>query len=835
MTHDLIGTYRIQLRPEFGFRETARIVPYLQRLGVSHVYLSPVFEAAPGSTHGYDVVDPNALRSELGGRAGFDELLAALDEHDLGLVLDIVPHHMAASAENPWWWSVLELGRDSPYASHFDIDWDPPEQRLRGTLLLPVLGDHYGRVLEAGELRLAHEDHQLVVRYFEHVAPLSPDTAEEVWAEAGRTGRPVEEILDQINRDVDRLDDLLSRQHHRFARWQAAAHELDYRRFFDVDSLVALRSERPAVFDDTHRLVRELAASEQVDGLRVDHVDGLRDPEAYLSRLRAAAPGTWLTVEKILRPHESIPDTWSADGTTGYDFLAAAGGVLLDAAGVDRLIEGYALVTADDATYEETKTAAKREVLREALAADVDRVVERLLRVCEHNRRSRDFTRTELRQAIDALCVQAPGYRSYVRPGLEPTESDRRFIGIMIDAARVARPDLDDGIFEFLRSVLLGELSGENEAEFVARFQQLTGPVAAKGEEDTAFYRWMPLLCLNEVGVEPDEAVVSVSAFHDDCADRQSRRPTGMLTTSTHDTKRSEDVRARLAVLSERPDEWIEAVQRWCAHNERHRDAELDAPDSRDEWFIYQTLLGAHPLPFERAWPVIEKSLRESKRRTSWIRVNEDYEDATRSFLKSVLEDEAFQRDFGAFVSELVEPGRINSLTLTTLRLLCPGVPDTYQGTELWDLSLVDPDNRRAVEYGQREALLGSIDQTDAADLWASDVDSGAAKFALVRAGLALRRRHADVFTGARSSYSPLDVTGLDADRVVAFERGGVVAAVVPRLPRSGLPDDAIVTLPDGGWTNALTDEQHAGDVAFGKLRGGFPVALLERDDQPVG
>src|SRR4051794_7253183 len=834
MTRERIGTYRLQLRPEFGFRDAATLVPYLRRLGVSHLYLSPVFEAAPGSTHGYDVVDPNALRDELGGRAEFDELLAALDEHELGLVLDIVPHHMAAGADNPWWWSVLELGRDSPYALHFDIDWDPPEQRLRGTLLLPVLGDHYGRVLEAGELRLAHERDQLVVRYFEHLAPLSPDTAEEVWAQAGRTGRPVEEVLDEINRDIDRLDDLLSRQHHRFARWQTAANELDYRRFFDVDSLVALRSERPAVFDDTHRLIRELAASEQVDGLRVDHVDGLRDPDAYLSRLRAAAPGSWITVEKILQPDETIPEVWSTDGTTGYDFLAVAGGVLLDAAGVERLVDGYASVTGDDATYADTKAVARREVLREALAADVERVVERLLRVCKHNRRSRDFTRTELRQAVVALCIHAPGYRSYVRPGIEVTESDRRFIESMVEHARAARPDLDAGIFAFVHSVLLGELTGEDEAEFVARFQQLTGPVAAKGEEDTSFYRWMPLLCLNEVGVEPDHAVVPVSAFHEDCLDRQRRWPSGMLTTSTHDTKRGEDVRARLAVLCERPDDWIAAVERWRAHNERHRDVDLDAPDARDEWFIYQMLAGAFPLPLERAWPAIEKSLRESKRRTSWVRVNEGYEQATRSFLQSVLTDDAFTRDFTAVVSDLVEPGRVNSLALTTLRLLGPGVPDTYQGTELWDLSLVDPDNRRAVDYAERAALLAFLEQTPAADMWTSDPDSGAAKLALIRACLRLRRRHPAAF-GPEGSYAALGVSGADAARVVAFSRGDAVIAVIPRLPRLGSPDDAIVVLPEGNWVNALTDAHHTGEVAFGKLRGGFPVAVLQRDGDPVG
>ena len=835
MTRERTGTYRLQLRPGFGFRETATIAPYLHRLGVSHLYLSPIFEATSGSTHGYDIVNPNEVRAELGGREGFDELLGVLEREGLGLVLDIVPHHMAATAENAWWWSVLELGRDSPFAFHFDIDWDPPEQRLRGTLLLPVLGDHYGRVLEAGELRLAFERGQPVVRYHEHVAPLSPETADELWAEAGRRGQRVEEIIDEVNADVDRLDALLARQHHRFARWQTAAHELDYRRFFDIDSLVAMRSERPAVFDDTHRLIRELAAADRVDGLRVDHVDGLRDPEAYLSRLRALAPDAWITVEKILRPQEATPDTWPVDGTSGYDFLALAGGVLLDKGGVEQLVEGYAALTGDE-SYADTQRAARREALRDSLAADVERVVELLLRVCDHNRRSRDFTRSELRQAVVELCVHAPTYRSYVRPAAIPLDADRTFVDMMLTGARGEDTELDADIFDFLRTLLLGELAGDDESGFLARFQQLTGPVAAKGEEDTAFYRWIPLLCLNEVGIEPDRAVVSVAEFHERCERLQRRWPATMTTTSTHDTKRGEDVRARLAVLSEMPDEWLAAVQRWRSMNERLRDRELDAPDAVDEWFLYQTLAGAHPLPIDRAWPAIEKSLRERKRRTSWVRVNEPYERATRSFLEAVLADESFMADFAAIVSRLVEPGHVNALAQATLRLLGPGVPDTYQGTELWDSNLVDPDNRRPVDYGERDEALRVVEHSSAADLWESarDREHGWPKLALVRACLRLRRTHSEVF-GRDGTYSPLEVSGTGANRVVAFTRSGRVVTVVPLRPLAGPPDEAEIALPEGEWTSVFTDDRHVGAVSFGKLRGGFPVAVLERDFEPVG
>ncbi|MEY2458421.1 MAG: (1-_4)-alpha-D-glucan 1-alpha-D-glucosylmutase, partial [Acidimicrobiaceae bacterium] len=664
MTRDLVGTYRIQLRAEFGFREAAEIVPYLHDLGVSHLYLSPSFEAVSGSTHGYDIVDPNRLRAELGGADAFNDLVTVAHAKGLGIVLDIVPHHMAAAPDNAWWWSVLELGRESPYAMHFDIDWDPPERRLRGTILLPVLGDHYGRVLEAGQLQLARDaGGQLVARYYEHVAPLSPDTADELWAEAGRRGCAIDAVLDEVNRDIDRLDAILERQHHRFARWQASAHELDYRRFFDIDSLVALRTERPAVFDDTHGLTRELVLGGKVDGLRVDHVDGLRDPEGYLSRLRAIAPDAWITVEKIVRPPETIPDGWAVDGTTGYDFLAMAAGVLVDPAGVAGLVQGYADITGDASTYDEARVVARREALRDSLDADLERVVAILMRVCERNRRWRDFTRNELRDAVSEVCVHATAYRSYVRPGVEPTEDDRRFVDRAIDGALEARPDLDPDLLDLLRQLLLGHLAGDDESTLTARFQQLTGPVAAKGEEDTAFYRWVPLLCLNEVGTDPELPALSVEQFHDRCRALQRDWPTTMLTTSTHDTKRSEDTRARLAVLSEVSDEWMATVTRWCEANDRHRDRGLDAPDRRDEWFIYQTLVGAHPLPLDRAWPVIEKSLRESKRRTDWVRINEGYEAATHRFVESLLSDEEFLTELDRFVTSIDEPGRINSLS----------------------------------------------------------------------------------------------------------------------------------------------------------------------------
>ncbi|HEV3225624.1 MAG TPA: malto-oligosyltrehalose synthase [Acidimicrobiales bacterium] len=833
MTRPLIGTYRLQLRPDFGFDEATAIVPYLARLGVSHVYLAPCFEATPGSTHGYDVVDPNSVRGELGGRPAFDRLVRAARGAGLGVVLDIVPHHMAATAANAWWWSVLELGRDSPYASHFDIDWDPPERRLRGSVLLPVLGDHYGRVLEGGELKLSRDGDRLVVRYHEHTAPLSPDTADELWAIAGRRGSGIDPVLDDVNADIDRLDALLDRQHHRFARWQAAAHELDYRRFFDIDSLVALRSERPAVFEETHRLTHALVADGSVDGLRIDHLDGLRDPQEYLERLRKLAPDAWIVAEKILQPGESTPLTWPIDGTTGYDFLAGAAGLLVDAGGVDALVRAYEEFTGDAETYAEARLGARREALRESLDADLERVVSLLVRVCERNRRWRDFTRSELRDALAEVCVHGPAYRSYVVHGVEPSDADRAFVGRSIAGARATRPDLDPDLLDLIGQLLLGDFHGEDETGLVARFQQLTGPVAAKGEEDTAFYRWTPLLCLNEVGTEPDRPTMTVAAFHERAEEQQHHWPLTMLTTSTHDTKRSEDVRARLAVLSELPAEWVATVHEWSTANDRHRDLSLDAPDRRDEWFIYQTLVGGHPLPLDRAWTVIEKSLREAKRRTSWTRVSADYEQATRRFVESILADADFRAELERLDAAIADAGYVNALTQLALRLFSPGVPDTYQGTELWDSSLVDPDNRRAVDFDARSRALDTVRSTPAAELWRRHRAAGLPKLALLHAGLTLRRRRPDA-VGRDGGYESIAVRGESEDRVVAFTRGDEIGVVAPRLPLHGLADDAVIGLPAGAWRNVLNGEVVAGDVAFGRLRADFPVALLERDLDPV-
>jgi (1->4)-alpha-D-glucan 1-alpha-D-glucosylmutase len=829
MARPLVATYRLQLRPGFGFAEAAEVVTYLAALGISHLYLSPVFEAVRGSTHGYDVVDCNRLREELGGEDAFTALAHTAHEHGLGIVADIVPHHMAADAENTWWWSVLSLGEESPFAQHFDIDWDPPTRRLRGSVLLPVLGDHYGRVLESGELRLERDkDGALVARYYEHVAPLSPETADEIWAIADRRGTDVDDVLAEINADRDRVDAILDRQHHRFARWQSANHELDYRRFFDIDSLVALRSERADVFVDSHELTLRLVLEGQVDGLRVDHVDGLRDPAGYLERLRSHAPEAWIVVEKILRPSEALP-AWPIDGTTGYDFLAITGGLLADPDGVAELEKTYRRFTSVEHDYPQVRLDARREALVESLDTDLERLVAILVRVCEGRRRWRDFTRTELREALVEVIIRFGVYRSYVRPGAVVDHADRVLVEEAVDATARDAPGIDLDLLDLLRLLFTGSLEGDAEAEVVARFQQLTGPVAAKGEEDTAFYRWTPLLALNDVGSEPDQPLIGPSDFHTACAMRQEGWPLTMTATSTHDTKRSEDVRARLLLLSEIPDVWSSASAHWAATNNRHRDVEADAPDRQDEWFIYQTLVGAHPLDVDRAWAVIEKSLRESKRRTSWLNTDDQYEQATRRFVERIMSDDDFVPALDQFVSPMIEPGRVNSLTLVTLRMLAPGVPDTYQGTDLWDESLVDPDNRRPVDFAARAKLFESIEARSAADLWQHDRDSGAPKLALLRECLRLRATHPDAF-GVAGSYRPLVVGGAETEHVVAFIRGDAIAVAVPRFVMRPAFDDIRVTLPAGSWRNVLTGTDHeVGPLAFTDLAGEFPVAVLER------
>ncbi|HEX3126962.1 MAG TPA: malto-oligosyltrehalose synthase, partial [Thermoanaerobaculia bacterium] len=850
--------------------------PYLAALGVSHLYCSPYLQAASGSTHGYDVTDPTRVNEELGGAEGHERLCKALGEHGLGQVLDIVPNHMAidpkkGEPENVWWWDVLENGPSSRYASYFDVDWDPPQERFRNTVVLPILGDHYGRVLEAGEMKLVRREGSFEIHYFDHRMPVSPRSLDSLLAEAagrcdstdlafladalGRlpiatatdresvarrhrdkevvrrqlarlfedqpeVARAVDAVVEETNTDPDRLDALLSRQNYRPAFWRTAGRELDYRRFFDVHTLAGLRTEDERVFADTHALVLDLVRRGVLDGLRIDHPDGLRDPEQYFRRLREAAPEAWIVVEKILEPGEPLPESWPVDGTTGYDFLNLIGGLFVDPEGEGSLTGLYTELTGASADWPQLVWEKKHLVLDQLLAAEVNRVAEIFLQVCERHRRYRDYLRHELREAIREVAACFPVYRSYVRAEAgEVGPQDVEHIQTAIEAARARRPDLPSDLFDFFRSLLILEIRGPVESELVMRFQQLTGPVMAKGVEDTAFYNFHRLISLNEVGGDPSRFGIPPEEVHRALAEAW---PRAMLASSTHDTKRSEDVRARLALLSEIPEHWGEAVRRWSARGERHR-----PPDPDVEYLLYQTLVGAWPIETERVAAYMEKAAREAKGATAWTRVDPGYEAALRSFVEGVLGDRELIRDLESFVAGLVEPGRINSLAQTLIKLTAPGVPDLYQGTELWDLSLVDPDNRRPVDHEKRYRLLRDLDGEPESIL--ARMDEGLPKLWLIRQALHLRRHRPELFAG---DYRPLIPRGEKAAHAFSFVRGAGVITVVPRLVMKLAGDwkDTSLDLPAGNWRNVLTGEElTGGEIRMADLLRRFPVALLSQ------
>jgi len=876
------ATYRVQLHAGFTFDDAAAIVDYLADLGVSHLYCSPFLQATPGSTHGYDVVDHHRLNAELGGEPAYARLCQALAARGMSQLVDIVPNHMAISGrENAWWWDVLENGPSSRYASYFDIDWDPPEERLRLRVLMPILGDHIGRAIERGEIRLAREGGSFVRRYFDHVVPVSPrsldellmpvadqvgsdhlasmahalgrlppsiatdrDSVEERHRDKEVLRENLAELFDQhpdiataadeavaaLNADPDALDALLERQNYRLAYWRVAGQELDYRRFFDITTLIGLHSESLFVFADTHEKMIELVRDGHVAGLRVDHIDGLRQPAEYLRLLRqAAGPDTYVVVEKILEADEQVPEGWAVNGTTGYDFTARVNGLFVDPAGEAPLTELYGSFTGDAMVdYQALVHENKHLVMREVLAADINRLTNMLVRVCERHRRYRDYTRPELQLAIQEILANLDVYRTYVRPGgAPPSEEDVARVGAATARAVAHCPDADPDLFAFVGEVLLRRVDGELEDDFALRFQQLSGAVMAKGVEDTTFYQYHRLVSLNEVGGDPGRFGTTVDAFHHANARVAERWPGALLATSTHDTKRSEDVRARISLLSEIPDEWGAAVSRWAAMNERHKLAGL--PDGNAEYLLYQVLVGAHPLDADRARAFMEKASREAKQHTSWINPEPAYDQALAHFVDGVVADRDFAADLDAFIVPLVEAGRTTSLAQTLLKLTSPGVPDIYQGTELWDLSLVDPDNRRPVDYDLRRELLDKVRSASADEVmhWADD---GGPKLWLTERALAVRHRFAAFFaTGA--TYRPLGATGDHAGRVVAFVRGDDIVVIVPRLVmglRAGWGDTA-VDLPAGQWTDTLGGAAVLGPVGLQELLADFPVALLVR------
>jgi (1->4)-alpha-D-glucan 1-alpha-D-glucosylmutase len=879
----ILATYRVQFGPELGFDDAAAMVAYLSDLGVSHLYCSPYLQAAPHSTHGYDVVDYHRVSDDLGGAAAHGRLCAALARNRMGQILDIVPNHMAITGpDNPWWWDVLENGPSSTYAAYFDVDWQAPEERLRNMVLIPVLGDQYGRVLDAREVQLVRKGGNFEIHYYDHACPVAPRSLAPLLAAAAerchsddlafiadaldwmplptvtdRTsvdrrhrdkavlGRQITRLIsedqavadaidasiEELNANPDALHALLERQNYRLAFWRTAQRELGYRRFFDINSLAGLRMEDELVFRDTHKLIFGWLRDGTLDGVRVDHIDGLREPEQYLGRLRAAAPQSYVAVEKILEPGEHLRESWPIEGTTGYDFLNLAGGLMIDPAGEAPLTDFYAEFTGESPEFAALAHEKKLLVMRDVLGSDIGRLTALFLEVCEAHRHHRDHTRHEIHEALLETIAHFTVYRTYVDAmDGKITEEDTRVISRAIDAAKARRPDLDGGLFDFLADVLTLRTRGHAETELVMRFQQVTGPVMAKAVEDTAFYCFNRLACLNEVGSDPTRFGVPPEQFFRECAATQARWPRTMLATSTHDTKRSGDVRARISLLSEIPREWTAAVRRWSAINDSHRTGEY--PDRNIEYLLYQTVVGAWPIEVQRLSAFITKAAREAKTHTSWTSPNAAYEDALGRFVSETLADEQFAADLESFVAPLIVPARINALAQTLLKLCAPGVPDLYQGSELWDLSLVDPDNRRPVDYALRRRLLAETKTMTVEQVWAR-IDDGLPKMWTIRQALALRRRRPDLF-GVGASFEPIRARGSRANHVVAFSRGGAALAIVPRLVMGlgGNWDETSIELPAGSWSNAMTGGTFSGgEVAMRDLLARFPVALLAREN----
>jgi len=850
-----IATYRVQLTANFDFDAAASIVPYLKALGITHLYASPFMKARKGSSHGYDIVDHTRINPELGGDAGFERLSRALKQHDLGLILDFVPNHVGVHfADNPWWLDVLEWGPASPHAVSFDIDWDILPYRARGGVLLPIIGSSYGEALKKGEIELRYDagEGSFSAWYFEHRLPIAPEryseilrtSIKEAGAEDGAAGKRILDLAsrhrglrhpnrseapgfkaelkgitgsaDIIARGLDAyragpqrpaqilaLHHLLERQHYRLGHWRLASSDINYRRFFDVNTLAGLRVEDSGTFDAIHRLVRKLIVEGKLQGLRLDHIDGLRDPAQYFQRLRRLirdaqgkdARPFYMVVEKILGEHEKLPPFTGIHGTTGYEWLNAITQVLVDGNGLDPLDEVWRQISNMPPRLGPVLKDAKRRVLETLLTSEFTVLRRLLARIAAGHYSTRDFSADSLRQALELYILHFPIYRTYLTSA-SPTEHDRALISETIDKARADWFAADDGIFEFLRDTLTMDLikpgraahSAPRVRRFALKVQQFTGPMMAKSLEDTAFYRYHRLLALNEVGGDPAARALSVDAFHEAMKIRASKWPHGMTATATHDTKRGEDARARLMALTELPGEWTSAVARWKIQNAPHLviDGEMRAPSAPFEYMLYQTLLGAWPSGErddsfqERMQAYALKAAREGKQETSWLNPNEAYEAGLRTFLTRIL-DRSVSAEFLTSLETLVQRvsrlGALNSLSQITLKATIPGVPDFYQGTEFWDLSLVDPDNRRPVDFKARAAVLASMDAPD----WESLVQNwsdGHLKLAWTRRLLKLRTELADVF--AYGDYEPLEISGPHRDHVIAFaRRRGRDAAIV--------------------------------------------------------
>lgn len=828
------STYRLQLHAEFGFADAADLDSYLADLGVTHAYLSPVLQAAPGSAHGYDVVDHSRISADLGGEDGFRYLAARFARRGIGLVVDVVPNHMAVPAPeylNRQLWSVLARGPGSSSAHWFDIDWDGGQ----GRMLLPILArplrqstadfrlSRLGEVPGAaavtgdaadGDATLA--DDAPVLRYQGHVLPVRPGTGE----------LP--------------LPDLLAAQHYRLDSWRAGAAELNWRRFFDISSLIAIRVEEPDVFAATHGLLLGLVAEGLIDGLRIDHPDGLADPRGYLRQLATAAGGSWIVAEKILAAGEELPGDWQCAGTTGYDALAAVGQLFTDRAGADRLGSEYAAFTGASGDFASAAWSGRREVAGEQLSAEVARLSRVLRRITDPVLAA--VQAEDLRAILAELLAAFEVYRAYEVPGEPPPARSVAQIGDAAAAARRRLPGRLHAAVDLIAALLLGRgVPGRDRAardELIIRFQQVCSAVQAKGVEDTAAYRWTRLISANEVGADPDHPGGSTADFHQFARRLSEDWPATMTTLSTHDTKRQEDVRARLATLAESPEDWARAVTSW--HQRAASFPGARPPDPPTEYLMWQTLVGAWPIDDDRLTEYLRKAMREAKLTTSWTEPEPRYETAAISFARRALADSEIAAAIASFLVAIGPDAAANSLGAKLIQLTMPGVPDVYQGCELSGLSLVDPDNRRPVDYDHRICMLSALPETGVdgpgLDDPAGQAWLDAAKLLVTSRALHLRREHSGWFA---SGYQPLSASGAAAAHVTAFSRGARAITLATRLPaglrRLGGWQNTTLTVPAGRWRDVLTGAEHtapeggsdAGRLALADLTGDLPVALL--------
>lgn len=884
--HVPTATYRFQFNKDFTFRNARDLVPYLSALGITHLYASPYFKAAPGSTHGYDICNHNELNPELGTTEDFEALVEALREHGMGQIVDFVPNHMGiAMGTNAWWQDVLENGPSSAYAPYFDIDWNPVKEELEGKVLLPILGDQFGRVLERGEFKLEFEGGAFFVRYFETRLPLAPRSYSHVLKPAldilislgtssehqhelqsimtalehlpdrtetdpGKVEERMREkeiikrrlvrrcdecppMLTAINeamrkiegtsgnpRSFDAFDALLSAQVYRLSYWRVAAEEINYRRFFDINTLAALRMELPEVFEAAHRLVFDLIGRDVIHGLRIDHVDGLCYPGDYLRNLQRCVRKLtgqhdserplYLLVEKILIGEERLPSNWPVHGTTGYDFTNEVAGIFVDPAAESTVTDSYRKFLGDVLPFSEIMHRSKAQAMHLSLASEMNMLGHMLQRLAEKNRWYRDFTLNALTDAIREVIACFPVYRAYVTSHEEPSPADRDAIMRAVRMAKRRNPGMERSVFDFLSGILFGHFpenlddAGRDEhMRFVLKFQQCTGPIMAKGLEDTAFYIYNRLVALNEVGGEPQHFGHSPENFHRRSRERLRDFPHAMLATATHDTKRGEDVRMRIAAISELPDLWRKNLRRWHTLNHRAKRPIEDAlaPDANEEYLLYQTLLGTWPGEFtdrnrhaeyvRRIQDYMIKAIKEAKVNSSWIQPQEDWEEGVRQFVEKVLRRGAnrFVTSLEPMAEQVAQLGMVNSLSQTVLKCTVPGVPDFYQGSEGWDLRLVDPDNRRPVNYDSLRKMQDGLDEADPGELFAS-WKNGRIKLYLIQKLLNFRSKHRALFEAGE--YAPLATTGEHAGSCMAFMRAtnnGVLIVAVARLTRKvGFP-----------------------------------------------